>query len=134
MTAVHLNMSGVDSNVELPITLNLRDKGVALVEANVNLFPPKPGKRYYLCCDFVETSILQGTNSINVYPILRMIRSNQGANMDTIRENFQKLIYINCNRADVSNVRLYLIDEDGNLPSFDRCELKCTLLFIPHHG
>ena len=133
---MYLNMNRVDSTVELPISIHLKDKAVALVDVSGDFFPQNTKRNFYLCCDFIEPSILQGSTSTNVYPILRMVHSERGEDknklkIDKIRETYGKLIYVGCNRDEVSNIRLYLIDDDGNLPSFDNCQLKCSLLLIP---
>ena len=139
MPCLYLNMNSADSNIELPVPLKLNTSGVAIVDISGEYFPRSPGKVYYLCCDFVEPSVLQGKKNSNVFPILRMLNFKAGKNknedyVDKIKENYAKLIFTGCNRDEVQDLRLYLIDEDGNLPSFEDCQLKCTLLIIPRNG
>lgn len=138
-TTLYLNLNEVDSTVELPLTLHLKDKGIALVDITSDCSPRYKKKNLYLCCDFIEPSILQGDQTTNVYPILRMLTSKAAKNgkgdpIDKIREIYAKLIFVECNREEVTNIRMYVIDEDGNLPPFTSCQLKCTLLIIPRNG
>lgn len=134
MEPLYITMTN-DTTIELPQTLNLTHKGVALMDISGYYSPQLPDRSFYLCCDFIEPSILQGNSSINLYPVLRSLFFNKsGKGIHRIRENYTKLLFLPCNRDEVQLIRLYLIDDQGNLASFEDCHLKCTLLIIPHHG
>jgi len=133
-----------DTYINLSQPLNLTANGVALVDIEGYAAPPvEKGQSYYLCCDFIEPSILHDENdTIGMYPILRRITFNQNrlTNIDgqvqpssAIHEIFGKLIFIPCSRNSVPTFRLYLIDSQGNGVSFKNFELKCTLLCIPYN-
>ena len=135
MNLLYLELQNGDTHIDLPLTLDLKNKGVALMEIAGFYTPRQSDKHLYLCCDFIQSSVLQGGSRINLHPILHHVtfksgkkRDGSDALTDKIAESYSKLIFLPCNRDDVSDIRLYLVDDQGNSPSFKECHLKCTLL------
>ncbi len=104
-------------------------------------------KTFYLCCDFVEPSTLHLDNSDTVakFPILRRISldkpctvvapinrggvvQHQSRAASCVKETYAKLLFLPSSRNVVETFRLYLIDGQGNPISFEKFDLKCTLL------
>lgn len=88
----------------------------------------------YLCCDMCEDSYMAGNA---VYsppcrmmrrPILREIPPLVGK---TGRRNFTipQIMWLSVTSPLIQNIRLYIVDEDGNIPELDVCDLSVTLIF-----
>lgn len=84
----------------------------------------------YLCCDICEHSFLGGLDSEIPLklPILLELPPLEGfvGNRDLF---MNRLLWVGVNNNRVNDIRLYIVDEFGNIPSFETCKLRCTLLF-----
>lgn len=151
MNTLYCTLKKCDNFIQLPLTLDLKNKSVGLVDINGYYWPRIPGnKTLYLCCDIVKNNgIISRISDSNVYPILRqlvfksaksqrhpgnLVDDDEQVNYmyDRIKETYNKILFLPCHEQKVDTLRLYLIDENGNLPSFHTCELNCTLLI--YHG
>lgn len=47
-----------------------------------------------------------------------------------IKETFGKLLFLPVNRSPIDAMRLYIINSRGEVPSFTKFDLTCTLLFV----
>jgi len=88
----------------------------------------------YLCCDFIDENSIVCNDKGNLFPILRQLnfksigKQNNTNYLFRIKEVYNKIIFLPCNRDEVDTMRIYLTDEYGKIPSFSKCELKCSLL------
>ena len=139
MDVLYLTLESADNHIELPKVLNLKNKAVGLIDINGYYTPRRTlDKNLFLCCDFIKDSIIHNPQNSNLYPIVRLLNFKSGKTQlngndffyDKIKEVYTKLIFLPCNRDEVDSMRLYLIDEQGNLPSFDECQLTCSLLIF----
>lgn len=147
MNTIYCTLNKCDNYIQLPITLDLDNKSVGLVDIYGYFFPRIPGEKVlYLCCDIIkDNGIISRSSTINVYPILRRLvfkaaktqrhPDNTTPNLekeiysyDRIKETYQKILFLPCHEQKVDTIRLYLLDQNGNLPSFSDCTLNCTLL------
>jgi hypothetical protein len=149
-----LEQNCCDTVISLPSPLQLEGKGVALVDVNgwvPRLAPAiNENRTYYLCCDFIQPSLLQLEDGRAAYfPILRRItfskkkriqprpsKPNEQVSpiyVSTIDVAYTKLLFHPVSRNEVQNFRLYLIDDMGRIPSFGTSNLKCTLVCIEYN-
>ena len=150
MDTLYLVCKDADCTVTLPSPLDLSQRGVALVDIKGTIEPRPPlEEAYYLCCDFVQPSYVQGEDedvkrepSLSMYPILRRItlkgktsKDSDGKKVYTaaVSETFSKLLFLPVTRTPLDSFRLYIIDSRGKVPSFVRSTLKCTLLSIRYN-
>ena len=81
MNAVYFSMNKMSETVNLPIELDMRNKGVSLFEVNGTVHPYTQGQ-LFLCANFVESSIVNSNLQI---PILRWINlRKRGKKMDIV--------------------------------------------------
>lgn len=86
-------------------------------------FTPR-AKRLYLCCDIVEESYVRN----RTVPVLRNIEiENRYKKLKT--DTFPDAIYLPINVTNLTNIRLYLLDEDLQPITFDSNDLHCVLHF-----
>ncbi len=136
----------VDTYIDVPFPL--RNTAVTLVDVEGYIVPREnQDKSFYLCCDFLEDSMMQldddDNAKVGLFPILRRITfdqrriveiQNQQMNASGISESFNNLIFVPCSRHEAHTFRLYLIDGKGQLASFTNFLLKCTLLAVPEES
>jgi len=138
MNVLYLNLDDSDCQIHLPSAMNLKGKGVGLIDINGYYNPDKAVKNLFLCCDFIEeNSIICQSNCNLVLPVLRQLNFKFKNATDLsfrIKEVYNKILFLPCNRDEVDTVRMYLADEEGKVPSFNSCDLKCSLLiYQPEH-
>jgi len=136
-----------DCTIQLPQQLELNGcVGIGLLDIHGVIHPRLKNydqQHYYVCCDFVSDSYLQlNDGTVEKYPILRRIsfskkqrvsigddvRTPDGVAVSQICEQFDRLVYIPISRSSIDSFRLYLIDGNGKIPSFQRFHLKCALV------
>lgn len=130
-----------DTYVNIPNAWILHNTAIALLDVEGYIVPRFENKKsFYLCADFVENSMIQLDNDqVGMFPVLRRLTldktrikvDNVVTNASGIQETFSQLIYIPCSRQEVFTFRLYLIDTQGEMVSFDNFTLRCTLLTFP---
>lgn len=100
-------------------------------------------ERFYICCDIVKESPLQILNQeIRYFPILRPVHLSGNCSHSTttgttnvtqsdacLNTTYSFPYFIAARRTEVESFRLYLIDAQGNIPSFNNFQLKCTLVY-----
>ena len=121
---IHLYLSSLDSlsafpdnlwydfTVLLPKPLDLQGVySCALLEID---FDKKLNKDVYLFCDMCEYSYLRD----GYQPILRVIQKTSV---------FTKLIYIPVKTSRINTIRIYIRDEEGQVPSLNVKSCRCTI-------
>ena len=61
-------------------------------------------------------------------PVLRSIKRKTNG---MVNNDINHVIWLRVMRPHISNIRLYISDEHGEIKTVDQKKLKCTLLFIP---
>ena len=137
MKCMYLETSG-ESVTILQEPLNFYNWGCAIIQIHGRLSSKKnkrhttdivetskKSKDLFLCCDLIEQSYV-GTIKM---PVLRNFTRNTTG---VINENIPHALWLKVTRTDVSRIKLYITDRSGEIISFDKGSLKCTLLFIEH--
>ena len=136
MKCIHLETKG-ESFTNLPETLDVYNYGCGVIQLQGKLNSQKKSDEHrvndeyhnnrdlFLCCDIVEDSYV---GNIKV-PVLRHFTRNGSGVIDT---KIQNVIWLKVERTDISRIKLYLTDRKGEIVSFDKGHLTCTLLFIPN--
>jgi len=75
----------------------------------------------YLCCDFVENANLH-TRKL---PILKQFTTNR---QGYVNSSVGHVIWMKVTRSRLSQVRLYICDDDGETVSFTGRGIYCTLV------
>ena len=103
---------------------------MALFEINGTVHPYTP-KALFLCVDFIESSIV---NSEKQMPILRRINLKKKGKSLVVVINlmYTKILWLLTNHSPVKEIRVYIMDEYGNAPPFQSCDVIGTLVCIPH--
>ena len=122
MNAVYLTTNG-DTTTELPIPLEAEGYGCGIIEMTGRV---KNGFRenLYLCCDICEESYVKEIR----LPVLRYINRNSNG---MINKGIDHVIWLRVMRPNISSIRLYIADENGEIVLVEGNRLNCTLLFIP---
>ena len=79
----------------------------------------------YLCSDIVVSSYV---HSIKL-PVLRCIKRKPNG---YILNNISRPIWLSLNRPFISNIRLYITNNQGEIISLPNKSLNCTVLFLPN--
>ena len=121
-------MESLNHQMSLPTTLEVKNYGCAVAEIHGKCFP-YPDVPLFLCVDFVEES----TVGEKMIPVLRRlnIKQNPKSLDGIINKVFHKMLWLPINRNPLHELRIYISDDKGNIRSFDRCHLSCTLVCIP---
>ena len=108
----------------------MHGKGVALFEINDSFQPYMP-KPLSLCADFIESSIV---NSDKQMPVLRRIDlKKRGKNSQAVIDLvYAKILWLPTNCIPVKEIRVYIMDENGNALLLESCNMIGTLVCIPH--
>ena len=124
MNTVYITMKSTDMRVSLPATLEAAGAEYGLFEITGKLVPcPRSG--VYLCADFVDSSLVEGT----VLPVLRRIKfSQQKDQSGAVRKTYNPVLYVPVIRNRLDDFRLYITDAEGDLVPFEICSLNCTLV------
>ena len=112
-----------DDITQLSETLEVEGYGCGVLDITGKLPQLNSNNVYYLCCNFVEDSFVNKTR----LPVLRQIRVNSKGG---IQSDVGHVIWIPIIRTSLSNVRLYITDEEGKIISVGGRGLNSTLLFI----
>ena len=123
-------MKSKSKKITLPISLNMKGKRVALFEINSTVHPYTP-KALFLCIDFIESSIV---NLKKQMPVLRRINLKRKGKNSVVVINlmYTKILWLLTNHSPIKEIRVYIMDENGNAPPFQSCNVIGTLLCIPH--
>lgn len=135
-------IDGESINHTFPIQYDFSGYWVAMstLEGDVRLedesLQPKkskyPKSPLYLCCDICEESYMAGIGSKLPLklPILMELPSVIG-NMDVYISEF---LWYKVTNPYMSDIKLYIVDETGQIPSFKKCDVRCSLLFARKKG
>lgn len=124
MHALYLNTdSDKVTNLAVPLNLEGYACGLISIRGRINKIVEKD-KSIFLCCDIIEESSINEKR----LPIIREILRNSRGIVD---EKLENIIWLQVLRPYISNVRLYISDENGEIISFPGQKVYCTLLFIP---
>jgi hypothetical protein len=140
---VHLRCTdGETLNHVFPIQYDLNGYWLAVtqLEGNVRLSDTKihpaktkyPKSPLYLCCDVVEESYMAGQDGRRPLklPIIMELPSIIG-NMDIFIADF---LWYKITHPFFSDSKLYIVDETGNIPSFEKCDIRCSFLLARKKG
>lgn len=100
---------------------------VAIAKAKGKKVVPKGS--LYLCCDICEESFIGGVKGQEVkkLPVLRELPNpTKSGRRDLI---IPDVLWVNVTTPFVKYIRLYIVNEKGEIPTFKQCNLKCTVLF-----
>lgn len=122
MNTLYLSTDG-DRVTHLSETLEVESYHCAIVEMHGTL--NQSNKPYYLCSDIAQDVFVAG----RMLPVLREVVTDENG---TVVTNLSHKIWLNVTRRGISKIRLYIVDEEGNILSFPDQVLYCTLLLIPH--
>lgn len=131
MNAVYVNMKSNRETVSLPVGLDVEGKGVALFEITGKVYP-HTSRQLFFCTDFIESSSVGDGKQL---PILRRIKSSKfskGEGGGKIDQVFNKMLWVPTNRTPLSEITVYICDENGNEAPFEKCTVQCSLVFIPN--
>ena len=110
--SVHPKNTSFDFTVELPQPINVDGKSkIALSEIN---YSEVHEKDLYVYCDVCDYSYVKD----GYKPILRIV------NKSCI---YNKLIYIPISSSYIPRIRIYIRDENNQIPSFNIETLRCTV-------
>ena len=119
---VYLNTSG-DTTHYLANSLEVEGFACGVIEVNGKINSSiKKTKELYLCSDICKGVFINGIK----LPILRQIFRNSSG----IIQSFNNKIWLQVMRPNISSIRLYITDENGNIISVGQNWLQCSLLFI----
>lgn len=125
MNALYLWTNG-DTVITLADTLELEGYGVGLIEMHgkIVISGIPNNDPLYLCSDISQDTYVRNIK----LPVLREIKRNGNG---LVINDLCKTIWLKVTRQSISKIRLYICDVLGNVVSFDKKKLYCTLLFIP---
>ena len=127
MNMVYFSMNKMIETINLPIELDMRNKGIPLFEVNGTVHPYIWGQ-LFLCADFVESSIVN--SNLQLPTILTWINlRKRGKKLDIVIDPiYTKILWIPANRTPVKEIRVYLADQHGNAPPFTNYDIMGTLI------
>lgn len=121
MEVVYTRMNSSETTINLPRHIYLENMGCALFEMKGQIKPSTDS--LFLCADFIQESSV-GSHILTV--LRRLDVDEEGF----INKAYDRLLYLPCNGKYISDIKLFITDEQGHIPSFNNCHLDCTLLFI----
>lgn len=124
MNAVYLWTKG-DSTTSLAEPLEVDRYGCSLFEVHGKLETKDFSKPFFLCSDITQDVYVYGGK----LPVLRQLKLNSKG---FIVNDIQRPIWLTVTRTTISQIRLFICDEIGNVQSFGGKGLYCTLLLIPN--
>lgn len=130
MEVVYVKMESTRHKMTLPVELNTENMSVALFEITGRVRPYTP-RQIFLCADFIHYSAI---SSLKQMPVIRKIRLNRFAkdeDVGRINQNYDKMLWLPVNRSPLTEIELYICNEDGQLAPFETCLANCTLVFVP---
>ena len=126
MNVVYFNLNSGIGWQSIPEKLHLDGCACALYEISGKVSPSPPSP-VFICADFIQRSSA-GEKHL---PILRRLQFSRGSGQSgTIRKVFNKMIWIPVTRSPISEMKLHISDEQGDILSFDSCQVNCTLVFL----
>jgi hypothetical protein len=88
-----------------------------------------PKGSLFLCCDICEDSPVAGTDGepCRKMPVLRELPNPRKANTRNVDTG--ETVWLDVTTPFIKDIRLYILNENGEEPSFRQCDLHCTLVF-----
>lgn len=140
---VHLRcIDGSSVNHTFPIQYDFNGYWLAVtqLEGNVRLadtsLHPKSSLHaktpLYLCCDVCEESYMAGQDSRPPLklPIIMELPAKMG-NIDLFITDF---VWYRVTKPFISDIKLYIVNETGSIPSFTKCDVRCSFLLARKKG
>jgi hypothetical protein len=133
---IFVTLNGSDGTFNLPKPINVANSLIALTEISGTMCPRLKKGSIYMCCNMVKWSLCEiagNSEDLSYLPIISRINHRNskmnGKLTSTVRcaDMPKKAFFIECDSQQIESIHLYLIDETGRRPSFDSCELNCTL-------
>lgn len=88
--------------------------------------PDVDTRRLFLCTDLcASTSFVSGKTKL---PILRQLVVDADG---SVSMNIHNILWLDTTNKILRNIRMYICDGEGNIPSFKVCTLDCTVLVFP---
>ena len=78
----------------------------------------------FLCCDFCEESVVGNIK----LPVLRCIKRKQTG---IVYNDINHMILLQVIRPNINSIRLYIVNEKGEINTVEKSKLKCTLVLTP---
>jgi hypothetical protein len=121
-----MQITGVIALAALPVEEEEEGSGTKKRKKEV------PKGSLYLCCDVCEESFVAGVGDQRgrKLPVLRELpnpRKTPTRNVDV-----PNVLWLDVTTPYVKDIRLYIVNEQGEKPAFKVCDLRCTLLFWKH--
>ena len=120
----YLKMSKETASFQFPEEILLGGFTCGVFEMKGEITPVVNGEHFFLCGNFIKESIFPEGK----IPVLRRIPWNDKG---MINIKFKKILWLPINREKISEMKLYICDSLGNVPSFNNVSLSCTLVCIP---
>lgn len=119
--------------LKLPTSLCLSGYGCSVFKINGKIKKDQntEDEEFYLCSNFSK-EIIVGEILLPVLTEIPWSRSPIEENEIVIDEQFDKVTWIPVTRDHVEEIKLYICNSQGNIPSFESVKLMCKLVFIPH--
>lgn len=114
---IHTSNSNVDFTSELPFDYDLSHRNFELGLITCNIVSVD-GKVLYLFCDAIEGQVVY----CHELPVLRRLNTNSG---------YFNTIFCSVNKDHLSKIRLYIRDENYEVPTLTAGTLRCTLELKP---
>lgn len=126
---LYLKLKAETQSFILPRVLCLDGYQCSLLELKGQISPWIKGEDLYVCANFIQESIIEN----KTLPILRQIifEGSETEKFKTIDIKFDSLVWRDVTRKKIDEIKLYLCDSQGTIPSFDNVTLACTLLCVP---
>ena len=130
METIYADLKSTSETLACTVSVPSEGRGCGLMEIRGRVWPHS-NEPMFLCCDFIVTSLV-GSHSKRL-PILRRIYFEEGpASWGVINKTYGKMLWLSTNRFPLKELRVYLTDVRGNPAPFQKCQLNCTLVIIPH--
>ena len=120
----YLKMTNETASIQFQEEIDLDGFTCGVIEMKGKITPTVEEEHIFLCANFIKESIFPEGK----IPVLRRIPCDENGVIDT---KFDKILWLPINREKISEIKLYISDSLGNVPSFENVTLNCTLVCIP---
>lgn len=121
----------LDKTTTLAVPIQCEGYGCGLVEVGGKVVSKdinnnrenRNRENLFLCCDICEDSNVQTVKM----PVIRQLHRNPNG---VLTNSIENIIWLKVNRPEVTTIRMYIANSDGNLASLSSYRLNCMLLFV----
>ena len=119
-------------NKVFPVTYDFEQYYIACTQLYGHISPTKVPlslSTFYLCCDICEPSFLVCKNGFSVKEnILVPLNISKSGGLYV---KFENPVRLKVTQPHVSQIKMYILDDEGSQASFIKCNLTCLLEFTP---